>query len=976
MLIKQRPSIRAAAVLLGLLLVAPLAAQLQTGNIYGTVQSSAEERLPGAQVTLTGQGAPRTQTANERGEFRFLGLPPGDYAVQVSMDSFGTIEQTGITVSVGHNTTLSIDMPEASVEDVITVTGEAPLLDERRITTGTTISQQELEALPTSRDPWAVLQQAPGVTTDRVNVGGNESGQQSNYINPGTSPNNSAWAVDGVTITDMGAIGSSPSYYNFDSFEEMEISTGGTDASLATGGVGINMVTKRGTNDWRFSARYLHTDDAWQSDLNLNESELGPDQPPFKQGNRITAVDDYGIEGGGPLVRDKVWAWASYGVQEIDLLTVQDFPDFTELESYAAKVDVQATPSTALNFLYHYGDKVKIGRNASPTRPPETTWDQTGPTDIYKIEASHVFTPDFYLSGMWSYVGGGFELVPQGGGIGDPNFPNVVFDQAGVAHNSYIIYQTDRPQNQARVEGSYFLGAGDSSHELRFGVGLRSAEVDSFTTWPGLQMVGYAPLQFGPDTYLGWATTETVLKYENEYESAYLQDTVTFGDFTLNLGLRLDKQTGTNLPSTQAAAPAAINQGILLGGSFEGGEAVEWTTLTPRVGVTWKVGDEGETLVRASYAQFADQLGVSVPSLVNPSSYQTAYFFWSDSNGDLELTADEVGPFLGGTSNLDFDNPGTLINRNHFASGFDAPRTDELLLSVEHAIQSQLVVGASATARTYTDIIEPETLVIDESGAVRTHRRDDYVVGSMLTGTLEDGSSYSVPHYTFRDGITPFNGWEFENGDREQDYQGYSLWVHKRLANRWSLRGYLNFNDWEWDVPAGEMEDPTLDADTPLYPYGNYPDGSTVVSSAGGGSGPKGDVYLQSGWSYNLSGLYQVAPDRPWGFDLAADLNGREGYPLPQLHTSNLFDNYGTRLVLAADVDRFRNDDVHIVNASISKVFEFGEYDLKLSLDGFNLTNDGAVLQRETQRNLTSASYVREVLSPRVFRLGARLSFR
>jgi Ca-activated chloride channel family protein len=64
------------------------------------------------------------------------------------------------------------------MEEAITVTAESPLLDERRISTGATVSQAELEKIPTARDPWAVLQTTPGVLTDRINVGGNESGQQ------------------------------------------------------------------------------------------------------------------------------------------------------------------------------------------------------------------------------------------------------------------------------------------------------------------------------------------------------------------------------------------------------------------------------------------------------------------------------------------------------------------------------------------------------------------------------------------------------------------------------------------------------------------------------------------------------------------------------------------------------------------------------------------------------------------------------
>jgi hypothetical protein len=70
------------------------------------------------------------------------------------------------------------------MEDVITVTAESPLLDERRISTAATVSQTALEKMPTERDYdcYLPVQATPGVVPDRINVGGNESGQQSRYV--------------------------------------------------------------------------------------------------------------------------------------------------------------------------------------------------------------------------------------------------------------------------------------------------------------------------------------------------------------------------------------------------------------------------------------------------------------------------------------------------------------------------------------------------------------------------------------------------------------------------------------------------------------------------------------------------------------------------------------------------------------------------------------------------------------------------
>ncbi|MFY9820445.1 MAG: marine proteobacterial sortase target protein [Thermoanaerobaculia bacterium] len=108
-----------------------------------------------------------------------------------------------------------------AVEDVITVTAESPLLDERRISTGATVTQAELQKIPTTRDPWEVLQATPGVLTDRINVGYDESGQPPQYVGPGAGGDQAVWSEDRERIAEMVPLGPSPSYYDFDGFEEL-----------------------------------------------------------------------------------------------------------------------------------------------------------------------------------------------------------------------------------------------------------------------------------------------------------------------------------------------------------------------------------------------------------------------------------------------------------------------------------------------------------------------------------------------------------------------------------------------------------------------------------------------------------------------------------------------------------------------------------------------------------------------------------
>ncbi len=109
-----------------------------------------------------------------------------------------------------------------------------------------------------------MIEQTPGVVMSRQNVGGTASGQQYSWVARGGGTANAMWNLDGATITDM-ADSTSPMYYDFDSFQEIQIQTGGNDASLETGGVNINFITKSGSNVFRGSGRFMIVDEALQS---------------------------------------------------------------------------------------------------------------------------------------------------------------------------------------------------------------------------------------------------------------------------------------------------------------------------------------------------------------------------------------------------------------------------------------------------------------------------------------------------------------------------------------------------------------------------------------------------------------------------------------------------------------------------------------------------------------------------------------
>src|SRR6478672_12176426 len=242
-------------------------AQSQTGEIFGKATDASGAVLPGVTVTLTGPVLlqPLTAVTSDTGTYQFPRLEIGTYTVKFELTGFKTVVNEGIRVTVGFSAQVNAQLGISSVQETITVTGESPIVDTKATGTKQTFTNELLQSIPSARDPWVILQQTAGIAMDRENIGGNMSGQQSNYVSRGAGTFNNKWSLDGVDVTDMNATGASASYYDFDSFEEMTITTGGVDVSQQTSGVGINLVTKSGSDKFRGQGRFYVTDQKFES---------------------------------------------------------------------------------------------------------------------------------------------------------------------------------------------------------------------------------------------------------------------------------------------------------------------------------------------------------------------------------------------------------------------------------------------------------------------------------------------------------------------------------------------------------------------------------------------------------------------------------------------------------------------------------------------------------------------------------------
>ena len=380
--------------------------------------------LPGVTVSAQGVDATLTFVTEASGEFRFLELAPGPYKVTAALQGFATIVRENVVVAVGRTVDLPLSMKIATVAETITVSGESPVVDTKATGTATNFTADELNKIPTSRDPFALMRSVPGVLVDRVNIGGNETGQQSNFASKGTRPQDAVWTMDGINITDMAATGASPSYYNYDNFEEIQVSTAGQDIKQPTGGMGLNLVVKRGTNAFHGGARAYFDNDALQSSNvpdELAAAGVTPDQADHNK-----QIGDYGYDIGGPIWKDHAWFYNSYSYQDVQLVRhAGALVDETKLKNPDVKVNWQATKKDMVSFLYFDGYKIKDGRSPGTSgilfdAPTATYHQDNAYTDsplhgLWKLADDRVFGSNLFISGKYAYFNTGFVLNPEGG---------------------------------------------------------------------------------------------------------------------------------------------------------------------------------------------------------------------------------------------------------------------------------------------------------------------------------------------------------------------------------------------------------------------------------------------------------------------------------------------------------------------------------------------------------------------------------
>lgn len=284
--------------------VSARAQSMASATVTGTVRDPSEAVVPGATVEIRQHETNllRHAVTDERGRFRLLALPVGDYHLSVQLTGFA-VANVNLALAVGDQVDVPIVLKPALNESV-DVAGSAPLVEARRTEVAATITPAEIDQLPLNgRNYLDLALLAPNVS--RTNSRNNDRFAETSAV-PGTGVSvagqrnlSNTFIIDGLSANDDAA-DLAGAYYSEDVVREFAVITSGGVAEFGRASSGIiNVVTQSGSNESRGRAYEFLRDDALDA-----KNALAARKDPLTQ-------HQYGLTGGGPIVRDRTFWFAN-----------------------------------------------------------------------------------------------------------------------------------------------------------------------------------------------------------------------------------------------------------------------------------------------------------------------------------------------------------------------------------------------------------------------------------------------------------------------------------------------------------------------------------------------------------------------------------------------------------------------------------------------------------------------------------------
>ena len=573
-----------------LLLLGPTAFAQSSGSaIQGTVTDEQGAVMPGASVVVANvqTGFTREIVSDERGWYRATAIAPGDYEVRVTLAGFATQVRRGLTVTVGQEATVNISLRVATLEESVTVTGAAPLVETTRSTLGTTVTRESLDNLPLITRNFAGLATlAPGVT----GVGGGGVTAQ------GQTDRSNSYMVDGVSNDQIVTAGNRGGF-SLEAVREFAVMTNQFSAEhgLSSGAV-FTVVTRSGTNDLDGRVFAFHRGDEMDAQNPFSKAQ-GSGQAPFSQ-------QRYGGFLGGPIVRDRLHYFGSYEgsrQRETSVITAavvpvgeRETPNPTDGHNAFIKLDGRMTDKNSMTLRYRADKGLTTGSGIGGlnTRERGTNTDSLvqdvvgSLTTLLSSRALNEFRFQWGRQSTWTDTEGWSTA-----GMAEINRPS---SRSGKAYNQ------PQGRNENRLQFINNITYTVGSHDLKTGADISIIRAPTFFPRNGDGTFTFTTdrpfdandLATYPTQFTQSISDPNVDLDDNIY-AFFVQDTWRVRtDLTISMGVRYDREDAF---SRIVGVPDDTNN------------------IAPRLGVIWDPFKDGRTAVRGGYGLYIDQVFLNPP---------------------------------------------------------------------------------------------------------------------------------------------------------------------------------------------------------------------------------------------------------------------------------------------------------------------------------------------------------------------------
>jgi hypothetical protein len=752
----RRAAVLSVLALCGVLGVAPAAHAQQASGIAGLVRDTSGGALPGVTVEASSPALiekARTVFTDGQGRFNIVDLRPGTYVVTFRLEGFSAVRREGIELPAGFTATVNADLQVGALQETITVTGAAPLVDTQNVRRQAVLSTEVLDALPTSsKAVGTLIALTPGLT-GVADVGGTLGA----YRAQGTPQSveyhgrvGMKLSYDGMQVLNMVGDGNTGYIVNALLVEDMVLETGGGAAESAASGFATNAIPREGSNVFAFGLSGMYSNDKMQSD-NLTD-EL--------RARGLTSLDsvdniyDGGLTAGGPVKRDRLWFFSAVRAQGNRNYVANFYynkthgtpfytPDFDRpsdrfeyYRSYAGRLTWQASPRNKVNVFADVQNNCGCRREGN-VAPEAKTQLRFYPQGLYQVAWTSPVTSRFLLEAGVSATISNWPTWPQFG-VTAETIPTTELS-TGFAYNAAANY--NKPQQSDRHAQRFSVAYVTGSHNFKAGLqveqGFSSVGVGANV---GSKTISYGMLRGVPNRVTQRATPYL---YDNNIRDygLFVQDQWGIDRLTLNFGLRYDYFYGyvpaQHIPATEFLPERSY---------AEVKNVPAWKDFNPRVGASYDLFGTGRTAVKVSLGRYVSKTGVTIAEDNNPitTSVNSTNRTWNDTNGNYRPDCDlknpgangECGPF----SNQGFGQPNITSRYDpDVLEGFGA-REANLDLSTE--VQHELLPGMSLTAGYYKSW--GSNFRASDNLAVTPEDYSPYCITAPVDARLPGGGGYEI----------------------------------------------------------------------------------------------------------------------------------------------------------------------------------------------------------------------------------------